>query len=620
MKAKRFFAAILAACLALALALPCAAAPAETVSLEEAVQVVTALGIMSGDSSGNLGLDRRVSRAEFITMAIRATPDGDGVGQAATSPYPDVPRSHWASGYVEAGVKRGLISGYSDGTFRPGQEIRTAEGAAIVLALLGYGPDDFSGAYPTGQMSMYQSLKLDRGVSAAGAADFLTRRDAVYLFYNLMSARTREGSAYIQSLGYSLDASGKPDLLALMNGEMEGPIVAQKGWKSSLSFTPSRVYRNNSVASLASIQDYDIVYWNASMGTVWAYAKKATGPIQAIEPSSANPASVTVAGRTYDLESSAASLALSDLGQYRVGSTVTLLLGRGGGVAAVTSASASAGEQVGVVLSSVKGTHPDGNGGVYTAQTVTVLATDGQTYTYEAANSHRVGSLVRAAVSVQSGEVTLQGVSSPSLSGQVDRKGTKLDRYTFAENAQILDVADGRGVTIYPSRLAGLRLDSKQVRYYALNPMGELEKLILSDVTGDAGQYGVLTSFEEQGEGMYTSYSYEFDLGGASYAIPGTSTRFPVSNGPIQITGDPSSPDRLRPLTSAGTGELSNGQFSSGGQRYTLADSVAVYELRSGKYYLSTLARAEQSGGRLSAWYDKAESSGGRIRVIIVRE
>ena len=61
-------------------------------------------------------------------------------------------------------------------------------------------------------------------------------------------------------------------------------------------------------------------------------------------------------------------------------------------------------------------------------------------------------------------------------------------------------------------------------------------------------------------------------------------------------------------------------QFSAEGRKYTLSDSVAVYEYRGGKYYLSTLARAEQSGGVLTAWYDKAESAGGRVRVIVVKE
>ena len=160
---------------------------------------------------------------------------------------------------------------------------------------------------------MFRSLKLDRGVAAVNAADPLSRQDAVYLFYNLLSARTKEGAPYIQALGHSLDASGKPDLVSLVNGEMEGPVVAQGGWRTTLPFTPSRVYRNGSLVSASAVQNYDVLYWNASMSTLWAYAKKATGPIQAIEPSGAAPTSVTVAGRSYPIESSAAAYALSDL-------------------------------------------------------------------------------------------------------------------------------------------------------------------------------------------------------------------------------------------------------------------------------------------------------------------
>jgi hypothetical protein len=218
------------------------------VSLDEALQAVTALGIMSGDGA----MSQRVTRAQFITMAIKASPGGDGVGQAATSPYPDVPRSHWASGYVEAGVARGLISGFSDGTFRPDQEVKLAEAVSIVLALLGYGPEDFSGAYPSGQMAMFHSLKLDRGVSASGAQALITRQDAVYLFYDLLSAKTREGTPYIQLLGHALDASGKPDLVSLINGEMEGPVVAQGSWKSSLSFAPQKGVADSDIDTLAN--------------------------------------------------------------------------------------------------------------------------------------------------------------------------------------------------------------------------------------------------------------------------------------------------------------------------------------------------------------------------------
>ena len=617
MRTKRFFAALAAACLALTLVLPASAAGTVT-SLEEAVQAVTALGILSEGGGGDLKLSAKVSRAEFVAMVIRAIPGGDGVGQAATSPYPDVPRSHWASGYVEAAVARGLVSAFSDGTFRPDQEIHLAEAVSMVLHLLGYGSEDFSGSYPTGQLAMYNSLKLSQGVTALGAASALTRQDAVCLFYNLLSAKTKEGVPYIQLLGHSLDASGKPDVVSLVNGQMEGPVVVQgSDWRSSLGFAPSKVYRNGSAAVLGNIQDYDVVYWNRSMGTVWAYAQKATGPIQALEPSGAAPTSVTVAGRSYAIESSAAAYALSDLGEYHLGDMVTLLLGRSGGVAAVADVSASVGERVGVVTAVAKSSYPDGNGGTYTVQTVTLLATDGQTYQYQTQGGYRAGSVVRAIVAGQSGTVTLRGVASASLSGKVDRDGAKLGQYAFAPGAEILDVSENRGAVIYPARLAGLDLDRGKVRYYSLNPQGEIETLILNDVTGDACQYGLITRFEEEGEGMNIFCTYRFDVGGTSYTVSG-STKFPVIAGGIRILGDPANPDRLYGLTSVKVDQIIGNQAIVSNQKYTISDTVVVYEYRNGQYYLSSLARTENVAD-IVGWYDKAESAGGRIRVIVIK-
>ena len=43
-----------------------------------------------------------------------------------------------------------------------------------------------------------------------------------------------------------------------------------------------------------------------------------------------------------------------------------------------------------------------------------------------------------------------------------------------------------------PSRLAGTDLNLLNVRYYTLNEKGEIDRLILNDVTGDLWTYGVL--------------------------------------------------------------------------------------------------------------------------------
>ena len=617
---KRTLTALLTCCLALSLAVPALGAQA-AVSEDEAAQAVTALGIMTGDASGDLDLSGQVTRAEFVTMAVKASPSGGQIGQAATSPYPDVPRDHWASGYVEAAVSLGLVSGYSDGTFRPDQPMGWAEGVSLVLALLGYGPEDFSGAYPTGQLALAHSLGLDQGVSARSAADVLTRRDAMYLFYNLLSAPDADGTPYIQRLGHTLDASGKVDLLELTSGALEGPLVAQGDWQSALPFSPAAVRRDGAQIPASAVQDYDVLYWNPASEEIWVYTDRASGTIQALEPSASHPTSVTVAGRAYEIETSSAALALSDLGQYRLGDPVTLLLGRSGGVAAVADVSAAgAAERVGMVISVSEEQYPDGAGGSYTAQTVTMLATDGLTYQYQTRGGYRVGSVVRAGAFGQDGQITLRGLSSQSLSGKVSDDGAELGDYTFAPDASILDVADGQGAVYRPERLAGVALSSGAVRYYSLNSQGEIDQMILENVTGDMYQYGVLTRREEMGEGLNRIYSYEYDIAGTDYALPASTTGFRAATGPIQLTGDPADPERMYSLTNAGEGTISGRQFLTDQRRYTLSDQVLVYERRGGQYFLSTLARAQEGDFTLTAWYDKPEAQGGRIRVIVARE
>ncbi|MFR4335825.1 MAG: hypothetical protein ACLT3D_07800 [Lawsonibacter sp.] len=49
-------------------------------------QVITALGIMAGDAGGDLRLSRTVTRAEFITMAVKASPPGRPGGRGLHLP------------------------------------------------------------------------------------------------------------------------------------------------------------------------------------------------------------------------------------------------------------------------------------------------------------------------------------------------------------------------------------------------------------------------------------------------------------------------------------------------------------------------------------------------------
>lgn len=619
---KRIGAAVLALSLAVSMALPLSAAG--VVSQEEAAQVVGALNIMVGDENGDLQLDKTVTRAEFITMAVKASTRNDQVGEASTAPYPDVPRKHWSAGYVAAGVKMGLISGYLDGTFRPNNQITLAEGATIVLKLLGYTSGDFSGAYPTAQMALYRSLGLDEGLWARENGEVLNRRDAMYLFYNLLSTKNKNGQYHLNTLGYSLNANGEVDRVALMNEVMDGPVVAEAGWQKHLPFALSQatVTRAGKPSTPAAIQDGDVVYWNKGMRRVWVYTDRITGTVQEINPSISAPTSVTVAGHTYPLEGSQAVYALSQYGGYRVGDVVTLALGRDGGAAAVLSPNAGERSKVGMVTAVQKGSYTGSNGSTYADDTVTILATDGKSYSYQySARYLEVGAVVQVVVN-DAGELTIKRLQKQevSISGKVNAEGTAMGKYPFAADVEIMDTYEDTALKLYPSRLAGVNLTEEKVRYYTLNAQGEIQHLILDDATGDLHHYGIMTQVQDLSMGMSIQVYYYMDFAGQETVYSSTVKRYPVEKGPFMLMGNVNDPDMIRQLKKATVDRIQGRGLVCGSITYPMTDNTLVYELRDGRYYLTYLDRVDDGGHKLTAWYDQTPGNGGCVRVLIAQE
>ena len=623
---KIFLPALLCAAMVTAMLPAPAQAASSTVSETEMAQVLAALDIMVGDQNGNLNLDDSVTRAQFTKLTIAASPMGDSVGAATTvSPYPDVPYTHWAAPYVEAAVSAGYVNGFLDGTFHPDETVTLAMGVTMVTRLLGYTDTDFSGAWPSGQMTLYHNLDLDEGISA-GQDSPMTRRDAMCLFYNLLTAKTKSGQVYLTTLGHSLTASGEMDRLSLINSAMKGPVILDGDWQSKVDFPVStaKVYRNGRVSSLDALQSNDVIYWSGSMRTLWAYSSKVTGLYQAVSPSSSNPASVTVAGKTYAIETSDAAYALSNLGSFKTGDSVTLLLGRDGGVAAVVPAGSVSGTRYGVVTSVSNSSYTDTDGNNYTAKTVTLTATDGNSYSYPvgANSSLKAGDLIQVTTAGGSAQVTR--LSQSSISGKVNAAATQIGTFKLADDVEILDMnSDGAARRIYPSRLSGTRLDSSDVKFYRKNSSGEVDVLILNDFTGDLCSYGVLTSVSEVDQsagGMSALYgSYQYDVGGQTYTYVLQNGVLNLSTGPVKIEGSLLSPNKISKLTPVKLQSLdSTSAVDQSGNTLPVYDSAAVYELENNVYRLSSLERV-RTGYHLTGYYDKDPADGGCLRVIVAR-
>lgn len=92
-------------------------------------------GIMKGYLDGTFKPENGLTRAEAVTalsIAAKIAPSAAG-----PSSFSDVPQDHWAAGFISAGVKSNILSGYSDGTFRPENMVTRAELAALLAKLSG---------------------------------------------------------------------------------------------------------------------------------------------------------------------------------------------------------------------------------------------------------------------------------------------------------------------------------------------------------------------------------------------------------------------------------------------------------------------------------------------------
>lgn len=110
-----------------------------------------------------------------------------------------------------------------------------------------------------------------------------------------------------------------------------------------------------------------------------------------------------------------------------------------------------------------------------------------------------------------------------------------------------------------------------------------------------------------------------YDVGGTTYTLPNITTGFPVSTGGVMIKGDLTNPDKIYNLTKVTATSISGNQLIASNRSYTMADNVVVYEYRNGSYYLSSAQRVQEKGLSLTGWYDKAESNGGRIRIVVAK-
>ena len=104
-------------------------------------------GIVQGRSKDIYAPNENLTRAEFVKIVLKAIgAEIENPDEIEDAPFNDVPLYAWYVAYVKKAKDLGLITGYDDGTFKPGQFINRAEAVKMLFSAfgfdLGYRPDE----------------------------------------------------------------------------------------------------------------------------------------------------------------------------------------------------------------------------------------------------------------------------------------------------------------------------------------------------------------------------------------------------------------------------------------------------------------------------------------------
>ena len=604
------------------------AASNSTDSSDDATMILVSMGVISADSNGDYNLSKTLTRAEFAKMIVMASSYKDLVDTTSkSSPYKDVPATHWAAPYIKLAVSNGLMSGYSNGTFRPDSTITLEQAVNSALILLGYTSSDFTGAFPSAQMNVYYNNGLSANVSG-GIGTLLTKGTAANLIYNMLGTTTKDGTqTYAESLGYTLNDSGEVNYAGIISDNMNGPYtVTSSNWANDLGLSASglTVYKNGSVVDSSEVETYDILYYSQSKGTIWVYDDKVTGIYEDATPSQNAVTSVTVSGSEYTLESAAAFAALSSTGTLKIGTAVTLLLGQDGNVAdAVSAAKANEAAVVYVTDTGTK-TYTNSNGNEVSSFYFAGIKPNGSEIEYTTTqNWIEPGDMLKISFD-SDGAMTIGSAKLGSnILGVVDADLCIIGTTSVAANATILDTNLGNYVQTSLSRLAGVRIQYGDILYYEASG-GKVTTLILNDVAGDTSKYGMLVTAKSNESSTSSSGSYTYMIDGVTSTLTKSDSSLNVNTGAARFYGESGKIELIKNLyiTRSRITSFTSSQVMVNDDigTYPISANVAVYNNASGSLRVSTISDAIASykeGKAVSFYYDKDPDRGGCIRVIV---
>lgn len=384
----------------------------------------------------------------------------------------------------------------------------------------------------------------------------------------------------------------------------------------STNFT---IQKNRHPITMSQIQLYDVVTYDAMTNTLVVSDLRLSCIYEDASPSAKAPEKIHVLGHEFEVLESA----WDTIGEFGVGSNVTLLLTADGKVAGMAKSTAQTrGNAIGVVT-----------GGT----TAKMFLPNGGEIDLTGAKSD-LSKLSGALVSLSSGareRISASRIASGTAPGDFQVESMKLGGLTVASGVRVFEQVGSEAVPVDLSNL-NTSVSARDIEAYHLDSSDQVDYLVIKDVTGDGYTYGILKAGEQTGEGGGMSYvnrtvTVENHKGAADTMITGYAFKDGgfggVAKGYGELDGMPKAAAviELTGIKNVSSSDIFVSQgvtyIQAGGKNYRVSDQVECYKEATREWF-----KQETGAERLTAC--KAFSSdltiyvdpvGERVRVVVAK-
>ncbi|MEA4814580.1 MAG: S-layer homology domain-containing protein [Oscillospiraceae bacterium] len=368
------------------------------------------------------------------------------------------------------------------------------------------------------------------------------------------------------------------------------------------------IYKDGAEASVADIKKYDVATYDGSTGSIRLCDNRLTGVYEDCYPDTSAPVKVSMFGTEFSVLSSTTS----NLSGFSIGSSVTFLLTEDNQVAGIVSSGTVSNTAVGIVQSVsrtsasvhlLNGLTVSGNPQLSSDTDVTDLT----------------GQLVKV-VSTGAGKIAITKLTGGN-SQNFDVANKKVGTSALADNAIIYEKVGTSALT--PITISDIRtstVSSSKITYVGKNWAGDVNILVLDNVTGDAYTYGRATVTETEETDTFGSYMVRsISVTNGNGTKGPFSAQYGISDGDyvgLAVSADGSSIGSYITLTRAlsvpNSAWIGSTAVVIGGQTYKVSSDVQCYNRTGGKWI--TLDKAHAFAESSTLYYDSL----GVVRVVVV--